>query len=71
LRTNTRMCSRMIAELDRPWLLYIAALFHDIAKGRGGDHSELGTVDARRVLRTTWLDAEDTELVVWLVVITW
>ncbi|PKO30302.1 MAG: [protein-PII] uridylyltransferase [Betaproteobacteria bacterium HGW-Betaproteobacteria-7] len=61
------LCSRIISELDRPWLLYIAALFHDIAKGRGGDHSELGTVDAREFCEQHGLDAEDTELVVWLV----
>ena len=61
------MCSRMIIELDRPWLLYIAALFHDIAKGRGGDHSELGTVDAQMFCEQHALDAEDTELIVWLV----
>ena len=61
------LCSRIISELDRPWLLYIAALFHDIAKGRGGDHSELGTVDAREFCTNHGLTAEDTELVVWLV----
>jgi len=61
------LCSRTIAELDRPWLLYIAVLFHDIAKGRGGDHSELGTVDAREFCENHGLTAEDTELVVWLV----
>ena len=61
------LCSRAIAEFERPWLLYVAALFHDIAKGRGGDHSELGTVDARTFCEDHELSAEDTELVVWLV----
>ena len=61
------LCSRIISELERPWLLYIAALFHDIAKGRGGDHSQLGTVDTQEFCEQHGLDAEDTELVVWLV----
>jgi [protein-PII] uridylyltransferase len=61
------LCSRTISELDRPWLLYIAALFHDIAKGRGGDHSQLGTVDAQEFCEQHGMEAEDTELVVWLV----
>jgi [protein-PII] uridylyltransferase len=61
------LCSRIIAEFDRPWLLYVAALFHDIAKGRGGDHSELGTVDAQIFCEKHWFSAEETELVVWLV----
>ncbi|UCV17674.1 [protein-PII] uridylyltransferase [Ferribacterium limneticum] len=61
------LCSRIVSELDRPWLLYIAALFHDIAKGRGGDHSELGTVDALEFCQNHRLTVEDTELVVWLV----
>jgi [protein-PII] uridylyltransferase len=61
------LCSRAIAGFDRPWLLYVAALFHDIAKGRGGDHSELGTVDAKVFCEKHWFSAEETELVVWLV----
>ncbi len=60
-------CTRLISEFDRHWLLYVAALFHDIAKGRGGDHSELGTVDAQAFCERHGLSAEDTELVVWLV----
>lgn len=61
------LCSRIISELDRPWLLYVAALFHDIAKGRGGDHSELGMVDTREFCVNHGMNEEDTELVVWLV----
>ena len=61
------LCSRLISDLGKPWLLYIAALFHDIAKGRGGDHSELGAADAREFCEEHGLDAEDGELIVWLV----
>ncbi|AJE99751.1 [protein-PII] uridylyltransferase [Pandoraea apista] len=60
-------CSQLIANFDRPWVLTIAALFHDIAKGRGGDHSTLGMVDARRFCTRHGIDKEDTELIVWLV----
>ncbi len=61
------LCSRLIANFERPWLLYVAALFHDIAKGRGGDHSTLGKVDVARFARAHGLTAEDTDLVVFLV----
>lgn len=61
------MCSRLVAEFDRPWVLYVAALFHDIAKGRGGDHSTLGMVDTREFCEQHEMQPEDTELVVWLV----
>lgn len=61
------LCSRTINEFEQPWLLYIAALFHDIAKGRGGDHSEKGTVDAREFCDNHGLTKKETELVVWLV----
>ena len=60
-------CSQLMANFAQPWLLYIAALFHDIAKGRGGDHSKLGMGDARRFCRDHSLSKEDTELVVFLV----
>ncbi|MEO5734548.1 MAG: [protein-PII] uridylyltransferase [Rubrivivax sp.] len=60
-------CSQLAAEWDKPWLLYIAALFHDIAKGRGGDHSELGSTEARRFCRDHGIDKADTQLVEFLV----
>jgi len=61
------LCSRLIGDFDRHWLLYVAALFHDIAKGRGGDHSEKGMVDAREFCEIHGLSEEDSELVIWLV----
>jgi [protein-PII] uridylyltransferase len=60
-------CSQLFANFERPWVLYIAALFHDIAKGRGGDHSKLGMADAQRFCREHSVDPQDTALVVWLV----
>ena len=61
------LCSRLITDFARPEVLYIAALFHDIAKGRGGDHSKLGSADARRFCRQHGLVPEDARLVGWLV----
>jgi [protein-PII] uridylyltransferase len=60
-------CSQLIANFRDRWLLYVAALFHDIAKGRGGDHSELGKQDALEFCRDHALSEEDTALVVFLV----
>jgi [protein-PII] uridylyltransferase len=61
------LCSRLMVDFDRKEVLYLAGLFHDIAKGRGGDHSALGERDARRFCRAHGLPPEDTELVTWLV----
>lgn len=60
-------CSRLMAAFPERWRLYVAALFHDIAKGRGGDHSQLGMRDARRFCRAHGIDTQDTELIVFLV----
>jgi [protein-PII] uridylyltransferase len=61
------LCSRLMAGFERSWLLYLAALFHDIAKGRGGDHSRLGVVDAEKFCRDHGIDGEDSELLAFLV----
>ena len=61
------LCSRLMSDFDRPELLYLAGLFHDIAKGRGGDHSALGKLDAHRFCREHGLPRADCELVAWLV----
>ena len=61
------MCSQLAAGWDKPWILYIAALFHDIAKGRGGDHSELGCKDVRTFCSQHSIATEDTQLIEFLV----
>ncbi len=61
------LCSEIMQSLDKPELAYLGGLFHDIAKGRGGDHSELGAVDARAFCLEHGLDDHDASLVAWLV----
>jgi [protein-PII] uridylyltransferase len=60
-------CTQLAAEWDKPWLLYVAALFHDVAKGRGGDHSELGVIEVRRFCKQHGITADDTRLIEFLV----
>ena len=60
-------CSQLAAGWDKPWLLYTAALFHDIAKGRGGDHSELGALEVRRFCRDHGVQPADATLIEFLV----
>lgn len=59
--------SQLMQQFDRPEVLYLAALFHDIGKGRGGDHSHLGMRDATGFCEAHGISKADTELVVWLV----
>ncbi|HZE61993.1 MAG TPA: [protein-PII] uridylyltransferase [Burkholderiales bacterium] len=61
------LCSELSSGFERRWLLYVAALYHDIAKGRGGDHSHLGSADARSFARRHGLAKDDRELVEFLV----
>jgi [protein-PII] uridylyltransferase len=61
------LCSEIAQNIPKPELLYIAGLFHDIAKGRGGDHSELGAEDAYAFCIRHGLSEYDSRLVAWLV----
>jgi [protein-PII] uridylyltransferase len=61
---HTRSVFKRIA---KPELLYLAAIFHDIAKGRGGDHSELGAVDAADFCALLEIEPSEGEMVTWLV----
>ena len=59
--------SRVMQQLPKSEIAYLAALFHDIAKGRGGDHSTLGAVDAEAFCLEQGLSPYDARLVAWLV----
>ena len=61
------LCSKLIKEIPKQELLYLAGFFHDIAKGRGGDHSELGAKDASDFCKRHGLSQYDTNLVAWLI----
>ena len=60
-------CSQLAAGWDKPWILYAAALFHDIAKGRGGDHSQLGRLEVRKFCKQHGINKEDAKLIEFLV----
>ena len=61
-------CSQLASGWDKPWILSIAALFHDIAKGRGGDHSELGALEVRRFCKQHAIAHDDSQLIERIVV---
>lgn len=60
-------CSQLAGGWDKPWILYVAALFHDIGKGRGGDHSIIGALEAKRFCRAHGIARMDAELIEFLV----
>ena len=61
------LASKLVGKLAKPELIYLAGLYHDIGKGRGGDHSELGAVDAETFGMRHQLPLWDIRLIVWLV----
>ena len=65
--TQFPLCAKIMPSLKKREILYLAALFHDIAKGRGGDHSELGALDAEQFAIRHRLENSDKNLLVWLV----
>ena len=60
-------CSQLAGQWDKPWVLYVASIFHDVAKGRGGDHSELGATEVRRFCRDHAVERGDAQLIEFLV----
>ena len=66
-RSEFPLASRLIHRLPKLETLYIAGLYHDVAKGRGGDHSELGAIDAEAFCQRHHLSERDTQLISWLV----
>ncbi len=67
LRQQMPLCAETFDALPKPELLYIAGLYHDLAKGRGGDHSELGAQLAMEFCLNHELSQYDARLVSWLV----
>jgi len=61
------LCSEIIQNIAKPELLFLAGFFHDIAKGRGGDHSTLGAQDSIEFSKTHGLSHYDTNIIAWLV----
>ncbi|WP_199609299.1 [protein-PII] uridylyltransferase [Flocculibacter collagenilyticus] len=61
------ICHEIARKLNKPELLFLAGIFHDIAKGRGGDHSDLGAIDAMEFCRSHKMREADSELIAWLV----
>lgn len=64
---SPQLCRNIAAEIPKPELLFIAGLFHDLAKGRGGDHSELGELEVIDFAAQHDLPPYDARLVAWLV----
>lgn len=67
LREEHKLSHAVMGQLASPRVLYVAVLLHDIAKGRGGDHSELGADIAMKLCPRLGLSAAETETAAWLV----
>ena len=67
LKNEFPECYKIFINFKDPEILYLAAIFHDIAKGRGGDHSELGEIIARRFVKNYKLTGEHKSMIPWLV----
>jgi len=67
LRQDHPLATELIPQLASRTVLYAATLLHDIAKGRGGDHSVLGAEVAEKLCPRLGMSEEETELVAWLV----
>lgn len=61
------LCSKIVQRLRKPEILYLAGIFHDIAKGRGGDHAKLGAKDALAFAKSHNINDHDGRLMSWLV----
>lgn len=61
------LASDLMQRFDKPYILYLAAWLHDIAKGRNGDHAVLGAQDAQQFAHDHRLPEKDGELLAWLV----
>lgn len=61
------LCSKIMQKIRKPEVLYLAGIFHDIAKGRGGDHAELGAIDALIFCQSHQMNKHDSKMVSWLV----
>jgi [protein-PII] uridylyltransferase len=65
--TDFPRCGRIVRHLDKPELLYIASIFHDIGKGRNGDHSKLGAKYVMEFCKSHDIQDKDAQLISWLV----
>lgn len=61
------LCYQLMSMLEKPYLLFIAAIFHDLGKGHGRDHSEVGAEYAKVFCEQLQLTKDETKLVMWLV----
>jgi [protein-PII] uridylyltransferase len=61
------LCHQIMAKQNKPEIIYLAGLFHDIGKGRGGDHSEIGSFEAAEFCRQHGVDSDDADTISWLV----